>query len=197
MPLINRSQRNTTRAAGWSRRLAAPVGLAVAMALTPLAADALELRGSTYFASPPWKAEWLTFSSNVGQGNVDHFLTIALPDRAGVGLGELGFSQIRGVDTDFLSRINQVRAFVGRPRREGAPIPVRAAFEAGSGQWRVLFLEPVPPGTTVTVVLRAWRNPWWSDTYLFQVQAWPAGPNPIATPVGVATLRIYDPFDWH
>jgi len=176
--------------------MAPSVGLAVALALTPLAAPCLELRGSTYFASPPWKAEWLTYSSNVGQGNVDHYLTIALPERAGVGLGELGFSQIRGVDTDFLSRINRVRAFVGRPRREGVPIPVQAAFDADSGQWRVLFSEPVPPGTTITVVLRAWRNPWWSDTYLFQVQAWPAGPNPVASPVGVATLRIYDPFDW-
>lgn len=176
--------------------VALAVGLALAPALAPHAAVAVELRGSTYFASPPWKAEWLTYSSNVAQGNVDHYITIALPDRAGVGLGELGIAQIRGVDTGFLSRINRVRAFVGRPRREGPPITVQAAFDASSGQWRVLFLEPVPPGSTVTVALRAWRNPWWSDTYLFQVVAWPAGPDPMPSPVGVATLRIYDPFDW-
>jgi hypothetical protein len=196
MPLISPTKRIATRAAGLARSLAAPVGLAVALALSPFASPALELRGSTYFASPPWKAEWLTYSSNVAQGNVDHYLTIALPDRAGVGLGELGFTQIQGVDTDFLSRINRVRAFMGRPRQVGRPIVVQAAFDAGSGQWRVLFLEPVPPGSTVTVELRAWRNPWWSGTYLFQVLAWPAGPDPMPSPVGVATLRIYDPFDW-
>ena len=172
------------------------LALGALLSLSAAPAPALELRGSTYFASPPWKAEWLTYTSNVGQGNAEHYITIALPEWAGVGLGEIGISQIRGVDTDFLSRVNQVRAFVGRPRREGKPMLVRAAFEAGSGQWRVLFLEPAPPGSTVTVALRAWRNPWWSDTYLFQVVAWPAGPDPMPSPVGVATLRIYDPFDW-
>ena len=194
MPATSPRQTLPARAA----RRAGSLALGVLMALTAAApTTALELRGSTYFASPPWKAEWLTYSSNVSQGNVEHYLTIALPERAGVSLAELGFGQIRGVDTDFLSRINRVRACVGRPRLEGEPIPVQAAFDAGSGPWRVLFLEPVPPpGTTVTVALRAWRNPWWSDTYLFQVVAWPAGPDPMPSPVGVATLRIYDPFDW-
>ncbi|MFM8605131.1 MAG: DUF2808 domain-containing protein [Cyanobium sp.] len=185
------------RATGWAGALLLSLGLGSWPAVVPLApAGAVELRGSTYFASPPWKAEWITYTSNVGQGNAEHFLTVALPEAAGVGLGQLGFGQIRGVDTDFLSRINRVRAFIGRPRREGAPIPVQAAFDAGSGQWRVLLLEPVPPGTTVTVALQAWRNPLWSDTYLFQVVAWPAGADPMPSPVGVATLRIYDPFDW-
>jgi hypothetical protein len=35
-----------------------------------------------------------------------------------------------------------------------------------------------------------------ADTYLFQVLAWPAGPDPVASPVGVGTLRIYDPTPW-
>lgn len=179
-----------------SSRRAGAFALGMLLFLAAAPALALELRGSTYFVSPPWKAEWLTYNSNVAQGNAEHYITIALPERSGIGLGEIGIGQIRGVDTDFLSRINRVRAFVGRPRREGKPIPVQAAFHADSGQWRVLFLEPVLPGTSVTVALRAWRNPLWSDTYLFQVVAWPAGPNPMASPVGVATLRIYDPYDW-
>jgi hypothetical protein len=28
------------------------------------------------------------------------------------------------------------------------------------------------------------------------VVAFPAGPEPVASPVGVGTLRIYQPFDW-
>lgn len=58
------------------------------------------------------------------------------------------------------------------------------------------FPEPLPPGSTVTVVLRPWANPGVSDTYLFQVVAWPAGPRPVASPVGVATLRIYRFMPW-
>jgi Protein of unknown function (DUF2808) len=54
----------------------------------------------------------------------------------------------------------------------------------------------VMPGNTVTVMLKPWYNPVQADTYLFQVSAWPAGPQPVASPVGTATLRIYDRMPW-
>lgn len=160
------------------------------------AARALELRGSTYFTRPPWKAELRSFNTNVGEGNVEHYLTIELSPEAGAPLGRLDLQQIRGADTTFLSRLDRARAFTGRPRREGAAVPVELLFDPQAGQLRITFPEPVLPGTTVTVALRTWRNPWVGDTYLFQVVAWPAGANPVASPVGVGTLRIYSPVEW-
>jgi hypothetical protein len=160
------------------------------------AARALELRGSTYFTRPPWKAELRSFNTNVGEGNVDHYLTIELSPEAGAALGRLDLQQIRGADTTFLGRLDRARAFTGRPRREGAALPVQLRFDPQAGQMQLTFPEPVPPGTTVTVALRTWRNPSVGDTYLFQVVAWPAGANPVASPVGVGTLRIYSPVEW-
>jgi hypothetical protein len=75
-------------------------------------------------------------------------------------------------------------------------VPVALRFEPGEGLLRLRFPEPIAPGATITVALRAWRNPTVSDTYLFQVVAWPAGRDPVASPVGVGTLRIYDPMPW-
>ena len=49
--------------------------------------------------------------------------------------------------------------------------------------------------SNVTVMLKPWANPSVSDTYMFQVQAFPAGHNPSPASLGFATLRIYDP-DW-
>ena len=159
-------------------------------------ARALELRGSTYFTRPPWKAELRSFNTNVGEGNVEHYLTIELSPEAGAPLGRLDLQQIRGADTTFLSRLDRVRAFSGRPRREGTAAPVQLRFDPQAGQLQLTFPEPVLPGTTVTVALRSWRNPSVGDTYLFQVVAWPAGANPVASPVGVGTLRIYSPVEW-
>jgi hypothetical protein len=159
-------------------------------------AQALELRGSTVFTRPPWKAELRSYNTNAGEGNVEHYLTIALSPEAGAPLGQLDIQQIRGADTTFLGRLDRARAFNGRPRREGDPIPVQLRFDARTAQVQLSFPQPVAPGTTVTVALRTWRNPWVGDTYLFQVVAWPAGENPVASPVGVATLRIYNPVEW-
>jgi hypothetical protein len=159
-------------------------------------ARALELRGSTYFTRPPWKAELRSYNTNVAEANAEHYLTIELSPEAGAPLGRLDVQQIRGADTEFLSRLDRARAFTGRPRREGPAIPVQLRFDARAGQLQLTFPEPVAPGTTVTVALRAWRNPWVGDTYLFQVVAWPAGENPVASPVGVGTLRIYSPLEW-
>lgn len=157
------------------------------------AARALELRGSTYFTSPPWKAELRSYNTNVAEAGVEHYLTIELSPQAGASLAELSLQQIRGADTEFIGRLDRARAFLGRPRREGPAVPVALRFEPTVGQLRLRFPEPIPPGTTLTVALRAWRNPLVSDTYLFQVVAWPAGPDPVASPVGVGTLRIYEP----
>jgi hypothetical protein len=75
-------------------------------------------------------------------------------------------------------------------------VPVQAGFDERARRFSLTFPEPVAPGRTLTVVLKPWRNPGSADTYLFQVIAYPAGPSPVASPVGVATLRIYDRFPW-
>ncbi|SBO41887.1 conserved protein of unknown function [Cyanobium sp. NIES-981] len=156
---------------------------------------ALELRGSTYFRRAPWKVDLVSYNSIVSQPSARYYFTVELPEDAGASLEGLSFRQTRGVDTRFAFSPERTRAFVGRPRREGRAIAVDAEFDARQREVRVSFPEPVPPGTTVTVMLKPWANPSMSDTYMFQVQAFPAGPNPSPAPLGFATLRIYDP-DW-
>jgi hypothetical protein len=154
--------------------------------------QALELHGSTVFVRAPWKAELVSYDTNAGSAPVSYYLTLSLDPQAGASLGRLTVQQTRGADWSFPFWPDQTQAFLGRPRHGGRSVPVQAGFEERERRITVTFLEPVPPGETVTVVLRPWTNPQWPDTYLFQVVAWPAGPNPVASPVGTATLRIYD-----
>jgi hypothetical protein len=156
---------------------------------------ALELRGATYFQRAPWKVDLVSYHSIVGQPSARYYFTVALPEDAGASLAGLTIRQSRGVDNQFRFSPERTQAFVGRPRQEGQAIAVEASFDARQREVRVTFPEPVAPGTTFTVMLKPWANPSVSDTYMFQVQAFPAGPNPSPASLGFATLRIYDP-DW-
>ncbi len=157
---------------------------------------ALELGGRTEFVRAPWKVALTSYTTNVGQSPAEYFFTLSLDGQAGASLGAMTIQQTRGADWQFPFAVERTRAFLGLPRREGRQIPVQASFEPAARRFTLTFPEPVPPGETVTVSLRPWFNPMQADTYLFQVTASPAGPGPVASPVGVGTLRIYQPNDW-
>jgi len=166
------------------------LGSPVAMPASP--SHALELNGSTVFVRAPWKAQLISYRTNVGDGQVSYYLTLSLDPQAGASLGRISLQQTRGADWNFPFSPELTQAFLGRPRQEGAPVPVRATFDPVERRVTVDFPEPVSPGETITVELRPWTNPQVADTYLFQVVVWPAGPNPTASVVGTVTLRIYE-----
>ena len=161
------------------------------VASRPPTASALELNGTTYFERPPWKVDLLSYSTTVGDPSAEYFFTVELAADAGASLGGLTIQQSRGSDWQFPFLVERTQAFLGRPRQAGAQVPVTASFDSSSRRFSVNFPEPIAPGRTVTVMLKPWHNPSQSDTYLFQVTAFPAGPNPNPTPLGFGTLRIY------
>ncbi len=175
----------------WPALLAALFSLGL-----PVPAGRLELNGSTVFVRAPWKVDLRSYRTNVFRalGGV-----LLHPHPAG-GRGSqprgLTIQQTRGADWQFPFSADRTRAFLGEPRREGAPIPVQAVFDPDLRRFTLRFPEPVPPGSRFTVVLVPWHNPSQADTYLFQVEALPAGQTPVASPVGTATLRIYSA-DWY
>ena len=169
--------------------LAAPV---VALQLVAAPAQALELDGQTWFARPPWKVTFTNYYTYVGQTAATYYFTVTLPDQAGAGLGGLVIQQTRGVDRSFQFAPARTQAFVGLPRREGAAIPVQASFDPQARRITVQFPQPPQPGQTITVALKPWNNPFQADTYMFSVQALPAGPNPVPASLGFATMPIFD-----
>ena len=162
------------------------------VASRPPAASALELNGATYFQRPPWKVDLLSYYTTVGDPSAEYFFTVELAADAGASLGGLTIQQSRGSDWQFPFLVERTQAFLGRPRQVGAQVPVTASFDSSSRRFSVSFPEPIAPGRTVTVMLKPWHNPSQSDTYMFQVTAFPAGPNPSPAPLGYSTLRIYN-----
>ena len=171
-----------------------PWALPALVALQVVAApvQAMELEGQTWFTRPPWKVTFTNYYAYVGQTAAVYYFTVTLPEQAGAGLGGLVIQQTRGVDRSFQFAPGRTQAFQGLPRREGASIPVQAQFDQNERRITVQFLQPPQPGQTVTVALKPWNNPFQSDTYMFSVQAVPAGPNPVPASLGFATMPIFD-----
>ena len=192
MPLLRLPRRRRPQRRGWV--LAWALAAWLSPGLIP-GARALELQGATYFAKAPWKVDLVSYYTTIWQTRPEYYFTLSLDPEAGAALGGLTIQQTRGVDTRFPFFVERTSAFLGRPRREGAKVPVEARFDSAARLFTLTFPEPVPPGATVTVVLKPWNNPAFSDTYMFQVTAYPAGPNPSPAPLGFGTLRIYD-LDW-
>lgn len=171
------------------------IGIALVAQLLAAPTAALELRGSTFFTRPPWKADLVSYRTDVGDPRAEYFFTVELDEAAGASLGGLLIRQSSGPDRIFPFSLDRTQAFEGRPRGRGAAIAVEAEFLEVERALRVRFPEPVAPGSTVTVTIKPWRNPSVPGTYLFQVTAFPDGPKPNPTPLGSARLRIYRP-DW-
>jgi Protein of unknown function (DUF2808) len=186
----------------WRRRGAAALaslttGLGAALpaawlVVHPTPVRSVELNGQTWFSRPPWKVEFRNYYWYVMQSGGEYYFTVTLPEEAGVGLGGLLWQQTRGVDRQFPLTAERTRAFLGLPRREGAAIPVEASFDNISRRYSIRFPQPPQPGQTVTVAVRPWTNPSQADTYMFAVQALPAGPNPVPASLGFATMPIYN-----
>jgi len=176
-----------------ARRWAMRFTLLLGLVLASPSARALELRGKTYFSKPPWSVDLISYYTTVWEPWAVYYFTVQLDPEAGAPLGALQITQTRGVDRTFPFNVAATSAFMGRPRQQGAAVPVQASFDAASRTFVISFAEPVAPGSTVTVSLKPWNNPAMADTYMFQVTAFPSGPNPSPTPLGYGTLRIYMP----
>ena len=98
------------------------------------------------------------------------------------------------MDRNFQFDLAASRAFLGRPRQEGAAVPVQVRFDGDQRRFQISFPQPPQPGATVTLALKPWMNPNQADTYMFALEALPAGANPAPASLGFATMQIYNPF---
>lgn len=165
---------------------------AISLPLLPAPARALELRGQTYFNSPPWKVVARNFFWYIQQYGAEYYFTIDMPEKAGEALGAVRIEQTRGVDRTFRWQVGKTYAYLGKPRAEGPAVPVTVTYDDSQRRFDIRFEQPVAPGQQVTVALVPDFNPVYADTYLYGVTAYPAGPNPVGQFVGFGTIQILD-----
>lgn len=170
-------------------------GLAIACSLYPIpttGVEAGELRGGVrFFNSPPQLVESATTFNGVSIPAAKYYFTISLPEQAGEPLSRVVFQQQPNPDPiNFYP--DQTFAFFGYRRNRGEQIALQSVnWDRDMGKITVVFVESIPPGQTVTIMLKPWRNPDVSGVYQFRVFAFPLGDNAQAMDLGVARFQFY------
>ncbi len=158
-----------------------------------LPATAVRLaNGQVYFNHPPRLVEAATSYSGARMSGATYQFTLSLPEDAGEPLQQVVIAQRENLDTVQFD-LERSRAFLGRGFRGSPAVPiVSSTQDPKTGAVTVVFDPPVMPGSTVTVALKAERNPSVGGVYLFGVTAAPAGENSYGQFLGFGRLHFYD-----
>jgi hypothetical protein len=149
--------------------------------------------GTVAFEKPPRLIDAATTYNGTNMIGARYYFTLSLPENAGEPLGGITISQRQGFD-DIRFELDDTRAFEGTPRRKGEKLTIKAVTKDDKTKAiAVTFDPPVPPGKTVTLELRPYRNPWTGGTYIFGVTAFPAAEKPYGLYLGVGRLHFYEP----
>ena len=103
-----------------------------------------------------------------------YYFTIAVPASGTKPLQQVTLTQIQGGENiEFDAK--QSSAFLGTSDRAGENLPFAIASNPNQDDTLTLqFAQPLPPGQTVTIALKPYRNPAYEGFYLFNVKAAPA-----------------------
>ena len=151
-------------------------------------------RNSTFFTGkPPSLEDASSPYSSVNIPHVPYYFTISLPEKSIESLGKVTVEQETSPETIKFD-LSETKAFQGTPNNRGQSLVLNSVTQDPETQAiSVNFEPPIPPGTTFTIRLIAQQNPSLGYTYLFRVNAFPAGSNPIGMDLGVGRFAIYEP----
>ncbi len=130
----------------------------------------------TVFEATPRLIRTATTNSTVNGPSTYHF-TIEVPENAGEALKAVTISQKDNPDYINLA-VNRSNAFIGDSFAGGPDLEladIGGDLSTNPNDVTFVFDEPVQPGETVTVRVRAKRNPRVGGIYLFGVTAFPEG----------------------
>ncbi len=164
-----------------------PLSVAIAT-LSPSVARSLQLAdGTVVFAKVPQLLKARTPHVSAAFRGADYYFTFHVPDDAGEPLQQLTFRQRRGLEQiDFL--VGATRAYPFRRRKQAIGL---TAMTDAEQQVSVRFERPILPGETITVGLKAKRNPNLGGVYLFGVTAFPVGEKRQGQFLGYGRLQFF------
>ncbi len=121
-----------------------------------------------------------------------YYFTLNLPADANQSLGQVTIQQEENIET-IQFELDKTTAFEGTVNNEGQALEITEVTQDPQTKTiNVSFEPPVPPDTTFSISLQAKKNPSGGEIYLFRVNAFPAGDNPIGLDLGVGRLQFED-----
>ena len=164
--------------------------LGILLPTTSTPANAIDLGdGRTFFESSPRLIRSAT--SNSSTGLATYQFTITIPEDAGESLQAVTITQKSNLELISFD-MSESSAFKGDSFAGGSSLTlanIGGNTTSESEKVTVMFDQPVQPGNTVTISLRA-RNPQYSGIYQFGVTAFPVGQNSSGLYLGTARLNL-------
>ncbi|OKH22373.1 hypothetical protein NIES593_12930 [Hydrococcus rivularis NIES-593] len=157
-----------------------------------LPASAYELStGQTVFFKSPRLIRAAASQNAPGAASTYQF-TIEVPKNAGEALAAVTITHKPSPERIKFD-VSQSKAFIGDSFAGGPQLALSSIGGSDPSEENsvtIAFDEPVEPGTTVTVSLRALRNPDRGGNYQFGVTAYPVGENSLGLYLGTARLQF-------
>ncbi len=172
--------------------VASTLTLALLIPSTFATVNAFEVgENKTVFEATPRLIRTATTNSTVNGPSTYHF-TIEVPENAGEALKAVTISQKDNPDYINLA-VNRSNAFIGDSFAGGPDLEladIGGDLSTNPNDVTFVFDEPVQPGETVTVRVKAKRNPRVGGIYLFGVTAFPEGENSSGLYLGSGRLHF-------
>ncbi len=170
--------------------------LGIVEAIAPRSASAIErMDGTTvqFIRPPSLGAVWANRTATYSYG-ATYYFTLEVPSDAGEPLQRVTVAQRDGAANVHRVRFDAAAsaAFLGTRRDRGPTLTVtEAAYDRDTQTVSLVLNPPVAPGNTVTIALRAERNPRTEGIYLFGVTAFPDGAQADGQFLGYGRLHFY------
>jgi len=169
-----------------------PIILSLNTVIFPLSAYSQTQGDPTFFTgSPPVFVGVHTPDPTIAWPNAHYYFTFTLPPSAEESIEQVTIQQQQQSPEMIPLNVANTYAFIGTQGNKGQGLTTQASSLSQGTGVNVVFNPPVPPGTTFTVRLEAYRNPGLDTTYLYNVTVFPSGSNPTAFPLGVGQLSFY------
>ena len=123
-----------------------------------------------------------------------YYFTIDLPADADQSLGQVTIQQEENLET-IQFELDKTTAFEGTENKKGQALNIKEVTQDSQTKTiNVSFESPISPGTTVSISLQAKKNPSDGGIYIFRINAFPTGDNPVGLDLGVGRLQFDQPF---
>ncbi len=146
---------------------------------------------STVFNSSPRLIRTAATNSAPNNPAKYHF-TIEVPQNAGASLKAVTITQKLNLEKIKFDA-SKSTAFLGDSFSGGKAVnlaDIGGDLPQDTNEVTIVFDEPIQPGNTVTIALKAKRNPFFGTIYLFGVTAFPEGDNSSGLYLGSGRLRL-------
>jgi hypothetical protein len=150
---------------------------------------------STFFTGdPPSLVSADTPDTSVGWPYPHYYFTFNIPSTSPQSVGQVSITPDPNSQSIAFD-LSKTVASQGTSRDRGGVIPLKSVTrDPQTGMISIAFANPVPPNTTFTLTLQPYNNPDEAGTYLFRLQVYPAGTNPIGLDLGVGRFSFYQFF---